>query len=102
MRFYVPSAERKPDPAPLKTDDRAAILVGLALWILTLCGLLIGLRPLVDGGHEGWLWTAVVGITLGLGGLVYTQLRRGRLRRREAAATAEARGAAAREPGSGD
>ncbi|TPW75568.1 DUF2530 domain-containing protein [Schumannella soli] len=98
MRFYVPSAERRPDPAPLKTDDRAAILVGLALWILALCGLLIGLRPLVEGGHEVWLWTAVVGITLGLGGLVYTQLRRGRLRRRVADAAAEAAASSPEQP----
>ncbi|TPW72878.1 DUF2530 domain-containing protein [Schumannella sp. 10F1B-5-1] len=90
MRWYVKSSERKPDPAPVKTDDRAAILVGLVLWILALCGMLIGLRPLVAGGHEGWLWTAVVAITLGLVGLVYAQIRRGRVRRREEAAAATA------------
>ena len=34
MRLYVRDSERRPDPAPLKTDDRKVILVGLAAWAI--------------------------------------------------------------------
>jgi hypothetical protein len=78
VRIWLKDSERRPDPAPLKTDDRKVVLVGLVLWVIALAGLLIFVRPLLDGGNGFWLWTVVVGITIGLVGLVYTTWRQGR------------------------
>lgn len=78
MRLWLKDSERRPDPTPVATDDRKVVLVGLILWVLTLVGLLIFLEPLLAGGHGFWLWTVVVGITLGIAGLVYTSIRQTR------------------------
>jgi FtsH-binding integral membrane protein len=78
VRIWLKDSERKPDPTPVKTDDRKVVLVGLVLWVLALAGLLLFVRPLLAGGHGFWLWTVVVGITIGLVGLVYTTWRQGR------------------------
>jgi hypothetical protein len=78
VRIWLKDSERKPDPQPVKTDDRKVVLVGLVLWLLALVGLLIFVRPLLDGGNGFWLWTVVVGIAIGLMGLVYTTWRQGR------------------------
>lgn len=75
MRIWLKDSERKPDPTPATTDDRKVVLVGLVLWLLALVGMLIFLRPLLEGGHGFWLWTAAVGFALGLAGLVYTGIR---------------------------
>ncbi|GAA2693274.1 MULTISPECIES: DUF2530 domain-containing protein [Nonomuraea] len=52
----------RPDPEPLETNDRAAVLGGTALWALALVVLLI-VRP----GPENawWIWTCVAGIVFG-------------------------------------
>jgi hypothetical protein len=78
VRIWLKDSERRADPQPMKTDDRKVVLVGLVLWVIALAGLLIFVRPLLDGGHGFWLWTVVVGITIGLVGLVYTTWRQGR------------------------
>ncbi|MBI5160920.1 MAG: DUF2530 domain-containing protein [Micrococcales bacterium] len=78
MRLWLKDSERKPDPTPVATDDRKVVLVGLILWVLTLVGLLIFLKPLLAGGHGFWLWTVVVGIALGIAGLIYTSVRQTR------------------------
>ena len=75
MRIWLKDSERRPDPEPVKTDDRKAVLVGLVLWIFALGGLLLFLNPLVLSGNVWWLWTCVVGLALGLIGLIYTQRR---------------------------
>jgi len=72
MRLWVKASERKPDPAPLVTDDRKAVLVGLVAWVVGLVVLLI-----VPGSEPLWRWTCGVGILLGIVGLVYTHRRRG-------------------------
>lgn len=77
MRFFVRDSERKPDPAPLKTDDRKVVLVGLVLWIVALAGMLVFLPALQSSGLVWWLWTVVVGLGLGLILLVYTSRRHG-------------------------
>jgi hypothetical protein len=71
MKLWLRDSERKPDPAPVKTDDRAAVLVGLALWIAALVIVLI-MRPGPDV-----VWTCATGAVLGLVGLIYTHARRG-------------------------
>ena len=71
MRLWVKDDERRPDPAPVQTDDRTAILVGLVLWLVALAGLLVFLTPIIEAGRGWWLWTAVVGLGLGLVLLVF-------------------------------
>lgn len=73
--MWLKDSERRPDPAPVKTDDRKAMLVGIALWLVALVGLLLFIRPLLDSGNAWWLWTCVVGIALGLFGIIYTHSR---------------------------
>jgi len=76
MRLWLKDSERRPDPEPAKTDDRKAMLVGLALWLVGLVVLLLFLGPLVAAGLTGWLWTCVIGLALGLLGLIVTHRQR--------------------------
>lgn len=75
MRLFLKDSERRPDPAPVQSDDRKAFLVGIVLWILGLALVIVFLGPLTDGGHAWWLWTCVAGLVLGLIGLIYTHYR---------------------------
>ena len=75
MRIWLKDSERRPDPEPVKTDDRKAMLVGMVLWIVGLAMLLLFIEPLNAAGNLWWLWTAVAGLVLGLIGLIYTQVR---------------------------
>lgn len=62
-------------PAPVKTDDRKVVLVGLVLWIVAL-GVMLALLPQLQSSGLVWLlWTVVVGFGLGLVLLVYTAKR---------------------------
>jgi FtsH-binding integral membrane protein len=75
MRLFIKDSERRPDPAPLKTDDRKVVLVGLVLWIIAL-GVMIALLPQLQSSGLVWLlWTVVGGLVLGLVLLVYTAKR---------------------------
>ncbi|MGV8852750.1 MAG: DUF2530 domain-containing protein [Rhodoglobus sp.] len=76
MRIWLKDSERRPDPEPVETDDRKAMLVGVGLWVLGLAVLLIFSEPLDAAGNLWWLWAAVAGLVLGLIGLVYTHVRR--------------------------
>ena len=78
MRLWLKDSERRPDPAPVKTDDRKAMLVGTAVWVVALVVVLL-LRPLGASGNVRLLWTCAAGIALGLLGIVYT-IRRQRER----------------------
>ncbi|MGV8912601.1 MAG: DUF2530 domain-containing protein [Rhodoglobus sp.] len=78
MRIWLKDSERRPDPEPVETDDRKAMLVGVGLWVLGLAVLLIFIEPLNAAGNLWWLWAAVAGLVLGLIGLVYTHVRRGK------------------------
>jgi hypothetical protein len=75
MRLYVRSRQRRPDPAPLLTDDRATVLVGTAVWVVLLVAALIWHGRLSADGHGWWVWTPVAGIALGLYGLRYLRKR---------------------------
>lgn len=77
MRLYQRSADRRPDPPPLATDDHATVLVGIGLWLVALVVTLVLHARLADQGRTWWIWTAVTGIALGLAGLVYLR-RHGR------------------------
>lgn len=74
LRFLLKQDERKPDPPPVKTDDRLAVMVGLVLWLIALIVLLIVQLPSYFDSRLG-VWTCVAGIALGLFGLVYTNRR---------------------------
>ena len=78
MRIWLKDSERRPDPEPVETDDRKAMLIGIGLWVLGLATLLLFIEPLNTAGNLWWLWTAVAGLVLGLIGLIYTHLRRGK------------------------
>jgi hypothetical protein len=75
MRLWLKDEERRPDPEPVATDDRAAILTGVVLWVLALAVLLVFVGPLVEAGRVWWLWTCLAGIGLGLVTLVYVHRR---------------------------
>ena len=75
MRLFIKDSDRRPDPAPVKTDDRKVVLVGLVLWIVALGVMLVLLPQLQESGLVWLLWTVVVGLGLGLVLLVYTSRR---------------------------
>jgi len=75
MRLWVREEERRPAPAPVRTDDRKAVLTGLVAWVLALGGLLLFLPQILGSDSGWWLWTVLVGLGVGLVLLVYTALR---------------------------
>ncbi len=76
MRFWLKDSERRPDPAPVKTDDRKPVLVGLVAWVVAFVLLLIFSGPLFAAGNGWVLWTSVAGLVLGVILLAYTQFKR--------------------------
>jgi hypothetical protein len=77
VRLYQRSAERRPDPAPLVTNDRVTVLVGIGLWLVALVVTLVMRDRLAEEGRTWWIWTAVAGAGLGVAGLGYLR-RHGR------------------------
>ena len=75
MRLFLRDSERRPDPVPVKTDDRRPILVGLAAWVIATIIVLLFLAPMSGFGNGGMIWTCSVGIVLGLAGLIYAAKR---------------------------
>lgn len=74
IRFLLKDGERRPDPEPVKTDDRKAAVVGLTLWIAAfVVALTLGPALPVDRGLM--FWTCIAGIGIGLLGLAYTHHR---------------------------
>lgn len=75
MRLWLKDSERRPDPAPVKTDDRKPMLIGIVIWLVGLAVLLAFMGPLVEAGNAWFLWTCLAGIALGLIGILYTNWR---------------------------
>ena len=75
MRVFLKDSERRPDPVPVKTDDRRPILIGLAVWVIATIVVVLFFAPMSGSGNSGLLSTCVVGIVLGLAGLVYAAKR---------------------------
>ena len=75
MRLYLRSTDRRPDPAPLRTDDRAAVLVGMLIWTLLWIAALVWHARLADTDRGWWIWTPPAGIALGALGLLYLHRR---------------------------
>jgi len=80
VRLYLRSADRRPDPPPLRTNDRATVLVGIVAWAVLWLVALVAHGRLADAGNGWWFWTPPAGIVLGLLGLRYLRrhARRGR------------------------
>jgi hypothetical protein len=77
VRLYQRSADRRPDPPPLATNDRAIVLIGIGLWLVALVVALVLHDRLTAEDHTWWIWTAATGAALGVAGLVYLR-RHGR------------------------
>lgn len=75
MRLYLRSADRRPDPPPLRTNDRAVVSVGMVAWAVLLVAALVMRSRLVEQGRGWWVWTPVVAIALGFYGLHYLRQR---------------------------
>ena len=76
MRLWLRDSERRPDPVPVETDDRRAVLVGLSLWLVALVVVLVFGGQLAAAGDGWWFWTVIVGLVLGLVGLAYLTVKR--------------------------
>jgi hypothetical protein len=83
MRLWLKDSERKPDPAPVVTDDRVALLVGIGAWLVALVVMLLFVQPLLTTGRGWWLWASVAGLAIGLIGLLYTHSRQSRTAQHE-------------------
>jgi amino acid transporter len=67
---------RRPEPAPLQTNDVLITFIGTVAWAVALVVLLIVGLP---GRDQWWLWVCVVGIVLGFFGMWYVpRIHRGR------------------------
>lgn len=75
MRFWLKDSERRPDPAPVKTDDRTAFFVGTVAWVVALAVFIVLLPMLTDEGRTWWLWTCVAGLAIGVIGLGWSVWR---------------------------
>jgi hypothetical protein len=71
VRLWLKDSERRPDPTPVKTDDRKAIVVGMSAWLIALVVLLFFTGPLATAHHGWWVFTPAVGLGLGLLALIY-------------------------------
>jgi hypothetical protein len=71
VRLYQRSAGRRPDPEPLRTNDRATVLAGIGLWVVALVATLLAHDRLTADGHGWWTWATLAGIGLGIAGLDY-------------------------------
>jgi hypothetical protein len=60
---------RRPEPAPLQTNDVLGIAMGTVAWAVALVALLLYGLPARD---QWWLWVCVAGMGLGLFGVWYT------------------------------
>ena len=75
MRLWLKDSERLPDPEPVLTDDRKALLIGIGLWVVALAVLTFFIGQLMDAGNSWWLWACIAGIVIGLLGLINVHLR---------------------------
>jgi Na+/melibiose symporter-like transporter len=71
VRLWLKDSERRPDPTPVKTDDRKAIIVGMIAWLVGLVVLLFFTGPLAAAGNPWWVFTPAVGLGLGILALGY-------------------------------
>ncbi len=60
-----------------KDDALVAVTTGTVIWVVVGLVLLV-LRGRIDPGSEWWLWTCVVAVVSGVGGILYLRRRRQR------------------------
>lgn len=75
------AATRRPDPAPLRTNEYVPPIAGTALWCIAAIVLAIKHGEMASRGQGWWLWVAVAGIAIGLWGLTMVTLRQRGLRK---------------------
>lgn len=68
MGWYVRSADRRPDPEPVRTNERAVVRWVTIGWALVLVAALVARTRLEDQGRGWWLWVPVAAIAMGLYG----------------------------------
>ncbi len=66
---------RRPDPAPLETNDVAIVGAGAALWVVALV-VLFALKAAGTDIHTWWLVMCAEGAVLGVIGVRFCQQRR--------------------------
>jgi len=71
--------ERRPDPAPLETNDVAIVGGGTALWAVALVVVLV-LKAAGKDIHGWWWQMCAAGTVLGMYGVHHCRRRRNRLR----------------------
>lgn len=76
MRILLRDSERRPDPPPVVTDDRKAMLTGLLLWLIAAGVVLVAVNPVDPDTGATALRCIGAGVALGVIGLGYTQLMR--------------------------
>ncbi len=72
------TANRRPDPEPLETDDVAIVTFGAVLWVVALVLTLVLNQELAEQDRDSWVWVAAAGSFLGLVGVRYVRRRRAR------------------------
>jgi hypothetical protein len=80
VRWTVSPQQRRPNPEPLQTDDRLAVLIGTCVWVLLGVGGLVRRSALDAAGDGWWLWVCLAAVALGIVGLAH--LHRQQTRRR--------------------
>jgi hypothetical protein len=65
MKLYLKDSERKPDPAPIETNLRLVVVIGIALWAITLAVFVVA-PATVPASRPWWPFTCIVGILLGI------------------------------------
>jgi hypothetical protein len=70
--------ERRPDPAPLETNDVAIVSAGTVAWAVALVVLLVAKAAGADV-RDWWWQTCLAGALLGLAGIRYCRRRRDHL-----------------------
>lgn len=68
---------RRPDPEPVAVNLERTILLGTALWFVVLLGAVVARLAEVSGA-TAWIWVAVVGVTLGGVGMLWSRRNRER------------------------
>lgn len=92
----------RPELAPLETDDRPIMFVGMGLWVVAFVVLVAFFRDDLRRHHaEFWLWSCGIGVLFGLYGLRFITRRQNALARsRQEWPSGSAESASLTDPGS--
>lgn len=94
MRLREWTSGKRPAPAPLEGNVKAATVIGTLVWAVLFVVQLPFYAWYEDHGHEWWIWTCLAGAGLGALGVWYVHRRDAALR----AAVARRRELPPREP----